>query len=84
MCKPNLIVILPTPGAKRSQPLNNKNIMYSYNHEQLIDMSNLKYHKNLLDLPDGTIKTIRDLRLPRRKIGTKICEKKKQHKYEST
>ena len=27
MCKPNLIVILPTPGAKRSQSLNN-NIIF--------------------------------------------------------
>ena len=41
-------------------------------------MSKLKYCKNLLDLPAGTIKTIWDLRLNRRKIRTKICERKAQ------
>ena len=51
---------------------------YSYNQDQLINMSNWKYCKNLLDLPAGTIKTIRDIRLNRRKIRTKICEKKEQ------
>ena len=79
MCKPNLIVISPTPGAKRSQPLSNniidRPIKYSYNHEQLINMSYLKYCKNLLNLSAGTIKTIRDLWLNRWKIRTKICEK---------
>ena len=53
MCKPILIVILPTSGVKRSQPLN-KNIIgrlmkYIYNHEQLINMFNLKYFKNPLE-----------------------------------
>ena len=87
MCKTNLIVILPTPGAKSSQPLNNniidRPIKYSCNQEQLINVSNLKYCKKLPDLHAGTSKTIMDLRLNRRKIRNKICEKK-QHKNKPT
>ena len=81
MCKPNLIVCSPNSGAYRSQLLNNniidRPIRYSYNHEQLINMSNSKYCKNLRNLPAKTIKSTRDLRLNRRKIRTKIYEKKK-------
>ena len=92
MCKTNLILILPNKGSKRSQPFNNniidRPIKYSYNYEQLINMSNSKYCKNLLDLPAGTIKTIRDLRPNRRKIRTKIHEnnstKMSQHKKSYT
>ena len=75
MCLANLIIIKPTPSSNVQYPRTiGKQDTITYSHDQLTYLSKSKLCKNLIGLPPGSIRRIRDLQLNKKRI--KIKQKK--------
>ena len=75
MCIANLIIIKPTPSSTVQYPRTiGKQDAITYSHDQLTYLSKSQLCKNLIGLPPGSIRRIRDLQLNKKRI--KIKQKK--------
>ena len=75
MCLANLIIIQPTPTSTVQYPrATRKHNSIAYSHDQLTYLSKSQLCKNLIGLPPGSIRRIRDLQLNKKRI--KIKQKK--------
>ena len=74
-CLANLIIIKPTPSSNVQYPRTiGKQDTITYSHDQLTYLSKSQLCKNLMGLPPGSIRRIRDLQLNKKRI--KIKQKK--------
>ena len=75
MCLANLIIIQPTPSSTvQYSRATGKHDSITYSHDQLTYLSKSQLCKNLIGLPPGSIRRIRDLQLNKKRI--KIKQKK--------
>ena len=75
MCLANLIIITPTPSSTvQDSRTIEKHETITYSHDQLTYLSKSQLCKNLIGLPPGSIRRIRDLQLNKKRI--KIKQKK--------